>query len=193
MLPFIYWMPKMHKKPFSKQRYIAASYKCSTKNLSALLTKCFRLIEKRLRMHCNYHLKEHGINPMWIINNSSEVHSILAPLNRNSDTKNLRTYDFSTLYTNIPHKLLKKEMQWVIHEAFRLSKSKYISIYAYNAGWSNMLHLATNVSSKLLGFQWELTVPHTSQIFSCFPMDLETNQGQEVSLDKEIPELWKIY
>ena len=24
-LPFIYWIPKMHKKPFSKQRYIAAS------------------------------------------------------------------------------------------------------------------------------------------------------------------------
>ena len=45
-LPFIYWIPKLHKKPFSKQRFISASYKCSTKPLSALLTKCYSLIQK---------------------------------------------------------------------------------------------------------------------------------------------------
>lgn len=27
-LPFLYWIPKMHKKPYSKQRYIAASARC---------------------------------------------------------------------------------------------------------------------------------------------------------------------
>ena len=31
-LPFLYWIPKMHKNP-SKQRYIAASHSCSTKPL----------------------------------------------------------------------------------------------------------------------------------------------------------------
>ena len=31
-LPFLYWIPKMHKIP-SKQRYIAASHSCSTKPL----------------------------------------------------------------------------------------------------------------------------------------------------------------
>ena len=46
-LPFLYWIPKMHKKPYSKQRYIAASFSCSTKSLSAVLTKCLKLIENQ--------------------------------------------------------------------------------------------------------------------------------------------------
>ena len=49
-LPFLYWIPKMHKKPYSKQRYIAASSRCSTKHLSAVLTKCLKLIEKQHRI-----------------------------------------------------------------------------------------------------------------------------------------------
>ena len=43
-LPFLYWIPKMHKKP-SKQRYIAASHTCSTKPLSKMITFCLKLIQ----------------------------------------------------------------------------------------------------------------------------------------------------
>ena len=56
-IPFLYWIPKMHKKPFSKQRYVAASHCCSTKPLSALLTKCFALIEKEHRKICHRYKK----------------------------------------------------------------------------------------------------------------------------------------
>ena len=41
-LPFLYWIPKMHKKPYSNQRYVTASARCSTKPLSAILTKCLK-------------------------------------------------------------------------------------------------------------------------------------------------------
>ena len=34
-LPYLYWIPKLHKSPY-KQRYIAGSSKCSTKPLSLL-------------------------------------------------------------------------------------------------------------------------------------------------------------
>ena len=37
-LPYIYWIPKMHKNPY-KHRFIAGSSKCLTKPLSILLTK----------------------------------------------------------------------------------------------------------------------------------------------------------
>jgi hypothetical protein len=36
-LPYLYWIPKLHKKPY-KHRYIAGSSKCSIKPLSLLLT-----------------------------------------------------------------------------------------------------------------------------------------------------------
>ena len=135
-LPFIYWIPKLHKKPFSKQRFISASYKCSTKPLSALLTKCYSLIKKTHKQASNRYYQSYGINPMWIIDSSSEVQKIIAPNNRKKETKNVRTYDFSTLYTNIPHKLLKKEMAWVIKESFRLSKKKIINVGSTQANWS---------------------------------------------------------
>ena len=35
-LPSFYWLPKLHKKPYGS-RFIAASNKCTTKQLSSLL------------------------------------------------------------------------------------------------------------------------------------------------------------
>ena len=159
-LPFIYWIPKMHKKPFSKQRYIAASYACSTKPVSALLTKCFKLIQNRHKMSCRNVFRSYGIDPMWIVNNSSEVHGFTAPYNRTKSAKNVRTYDFSTLYTNIPHKDLKKQMKWVIKEAFRMSNKKYICIYEKEAKWSD------NPSKKHTYVDEELLIQLTNWLIS---------------------------
>ena len=38
ILPYLYWIPKLHKSPV-KHRFIAGSSKCTTKELSSLLTK----------------------------------------------------------------------------------------------------------------------------------------------------------
>ena len=47
-LPYIYWIPKMHKNPY-KHRFIAGSSKCSTKPLSILLTKLLTHISNVFR------------------------------------------------------------------------------------------------------------------------------------------------
>jgi hypothetical protein len=135
-LPFLYWIPKMHKRPYSKQRYIAASHCCTTKPLSEILTKCFSLIEKEHRLICHRYRRSYGINPMWIINNSSAVHKTIATLNRKRNCNNIRTYDFSTLYTSIPHKQLKRQLSWVIKLAFKNSKKPFISVYKNEARWT---------------------------------------------------------
>ena len=74
---------------------------------------------------------------MWIINNSNEVHIAIAKLNRRKACKHIRTYDFSTLYTSIPHKLLKRQLAWVIRSAFNSSKKDYISVYSTTARWTD--------------------------------------------------------
>ena len=136
-LPFLYWIPKMHKKPYSKQRFIAASGHCTTKPISAILTKCLRLVEYQLRRMCHYYENNFGINPMWILKNSIDVQKVIAPFNRRKSCKNIKTYDFSTLYTSIPHKLLKTKISWAITKAFQSSKYLYISIYKTRAVWTN--------------------------------------------------------
>jgi hypothetical protein len=136
-LPFLYWIPKMHKKPYSKQRYIAASARCSTKPLSAVLTKCLKLIERQHRIIGQRYFTNHGINPMWIIDNSTTVHSMIADLNRKKKIRNIRTYDFSTLYTSIPHKQLKTRLALVIKDAFNASNKSFISVYKNDARWTD--------------------------------------------------------
>jgi hypothetical protein len=136
-IPFLYWIPKMHKKPYSKQRYIAASARCSTKPLSAILTKCLKLIERQHRIIGKRYFTNHGINPMWIIDNSTAVHSMIADLNRKKQVRNIRTYDFSTLYTSIPHKQLKTRLSLVIQDAFQASNKSYISVYKNGARWTD--------------------------------------------------------
>ena len=42
-LPYLYWTPKLHKSPV-KDRFIASSIKCATKQLSSLLTKILTAI-----------------------------------------------------------------------------------------------------------------------------------------------------
>jgi hypothetical protein len=56
--------------------------------------------------------------------------------NKRNKVRNIRTYDFSTLYTSIPHKSLKDQMVWVINQCFNESTRKFIRIGKYSACWS---------------------------------------------------------
>ena len=46
-LPYLYWTPKLHKSPY-KHRFIAGPSKCTTKDLSCLLTKVLSTIKDGL-------------------------------------------------------------------------------------------------------------------------------------------------
>src|ERR1700744_1553432 len=114
-LPFLFWIPKMHKQP-SKQRYIAASYSCTTKTPSSILTKVLKLIYESHKVYCKAIESYTGYNFMWIIQNSLEVHQALNTCD--SKIKNLKTYDFSTLYTSIPLEKLKTRISELIIKSF---------------------------------------------------------------------------
>ena len=54
---------------------------------------------------------------MWITENSVEVIQKIIEVKK-GQAKNIRTYDFSTLYTSIPHRELKEKISWVISQCF---------------------------------------------------------------------------
>ena len=111
----------MHKHP-PKQRYISASSNCTTKPISEILTKTFKLIENTHRNICRLFYKENSVTPMWIIKNSTAVHERIASFNHLKTCKSIRTYYFSTVYTSIPLKTLKTQLIWIITKAFTASK-----------------------------------------------------------------------
>ena len=133
-LPFLYWIPKMHKNP-TKQRYIAASHSCSTKPLSKMITYCLKLVQQTHKNYCTRIAKTRRYNKMWIVDNSVKVLEKLSICNQKS-VRNVRTFDFSTLYTSIPHKKLKKRIAMVINQCFNTDARRFMRIGGTSASWS---------------------------------------------------------
>ena len=103
-LPYLYWTPKLHKSPV-KHCFIAGSSKCTTKQLSSLLTKILTVIKTGPEKYCSIKTSHTGVNNMWILKNSTNLLSSLGHLGVHRATS-IQTFDFSTLYTSIPHDLL---------------------------------------------------------------------------------------
>ena len=95
-LPYLYWTPKLHKSPY-KHRFIAGSSKCTTKDLSCLLTKVLSTIKDGLVRYCNTKTSHNGVNNMWILKNPTSLLSSLDQLDVRTATS-VQTFD--TLHLN---------------------------------------------------------------------------------------------
>ena len=113
-LPYLYWAPKLHKSPV-KHRFIAGSSKCTTKQFSSLLTKILTVIKTGLEKYCSIKTSHTGVNNMWILKNSTNLLLSLSHLGVHRATS-IQTFDFSTLYTSIPHDLLKSRINSIKYE-----------------------------------------------------------------------------
>ena len=82
-----------------------------------------------------------GLSRNWIILNNRPIIDALDSINENGIARNIQTYDFSTLYTNLEHKDIKESLIFSIKLAFRNrkskseSKSKFISVYDKSSNW----------------------------------------------------------
>ena len=106
-LPTLYWLviPKLHKRSY-KSRFIANSSECTTTELSIILISCLTAIKNHVIEYCTTVYERNGKNLFGSIKNSGEI------LNRLKSSgflaSGLSIYDFSTLYTTLPHNLIKK-------------------------------------------------------------------------------------
>ena len=135
VLPTPYWIPKMHKSPIGA-RFIIASKQCTIKRLSKNITAAFKLLYKSVE---KYHHKSKfysGVNSFWVIQNSKPVIDNLNKLSNRKRAKSVSTYDFSTLYTNIPHDKLIETLNSVIDFSFKGRIQEKISVNSYGiANW----------------------------------------------------------
>ena len=126
-LPIMYWTPKMHKTPVGA-RFIIASKLCSTKPISKAVSNIFKLVFNQTE---NFHTKAKYLsnyNKFWVLQNVDPVIDKLNQINRKKNAKNISTYDFSTLYTKLPHNKLIQRLSQVIDFVFEAGDKKCIRI-----------------------------------------------------------------
>ena len=101
-LPLMYWMPKIHKNPVGF-RFIVASANCSSKPLSKAISSIFKLIYNQTEHFHRQAKFLSNYNKFWVLDNVTPITDIIKKVNSKSNAKTISTYDFSTLYTTLPH------------------------------------------------------------------------------------------
>ena len=116
-----------------KARFIANSSSCTNymHQLSKLLTSCLTTIKNHVIKYCEKVYERSGKNLFWSIKNSCEVLNKLK--SRGFRASSLSTYDFSTLYTTLPHNLIKDKLVDLIERTFQREGSLYIACNDRNA------------------------------------------------------------
>ena len=93
--------------------------------LSKLLTSCLTVVKNHVIRYCEKVYERSGKNLVWSIKNSGEV------LNKLKSTEfratSLSIYDFSTLYTTLPHNSIKEKIINLIEWTFKREGSPYIA------------------------------------------------------------------
>ena len=141
-LPQIYWMPKMHYTPCRK-RFIIASAHCSTKPISKIISKIFKHIFNQIQSYHDKSFFYKNYNKFWVLQNSSPLLKKLDEINLKKKAKEISTFDFSTLYTKLPHDDLIRVLHKMIDFAFDGGKfkakgsRKYLTVFNSYCYWTN--------------------------------------------------------
>ena len=132
----MYWLPKLHKTPY-KSRFIANSSHCSLKTLSVHLTSALSAIKHHIINYCEVAYSNSGVNYFWSIDNTSKVLDKLKTLN---NITTISTYDFSTLYTSLPHQQIKEKVKALIKWTFDRESKTYLVTRENNSFFSDKLY-----------------------------------------------------
>ena len=135
-LPFMYFTPKMHKIP-PGHRFITVGTDTATSFLSKLLSKALKLMLKTQKNFSKYLNKYKVYNDYFIIENHDDVIKFMDNSNISGVRKSVQSYDFKTLYTQIPHAQLKKNVKTFVHRVFQYKKKRFINITEKSAYFSN--------------------------------------------------------
>ena len=113
-VPLLYWTSKQHKNPY-KFRFIAGASRCPSKTISIQVSLALKLIKTYFKNFCRVIYERSGFNYYWSIDNSCEFLDKLK-LVKNADS--FETFDFSTLYTNLPLDVVFDSISWLCRKLF---------------------------------------------------------------------------
>ena len=135
-LPIMYWIPKMHKAPIGS-RFIVASKDCCNKPLTKVVSRVFKMIFKHVESFHKRSLFYTNYNKFWVVENSFPIIEKLNIINTRKKAKNISTFDFSTLYTTLPHNLLIQVLTEIINFVFKGNTKTKIGFSDFSTYWTS--------------------------------------------------------
>ena len=134
-IPLLYWTSKQHKNPY-KFRFIAGASHCYNKQLAIELSLALKCIKTHFKNYCKVLQKRTGISVYWSVDNSFEFINKISTIKK---AHSIKTFDFSTLYTNLPLEAIFKGLSSLVTKMYANSKSKSIMVNSFKkrAFWSN--------------------------------------------------------
>ena len=133
-LPHIVLFPKFHKPKLS-QRFVVSYASCTIKPVAERVNLGLKAVYSQICSYSRMIFKVTGIKRNWIINNNEPILECFNDYLESDRARNIQTYDFSTLYTNLKHDEIKTALKDVVKLAFKHSKCNYISIYNSGFAW----------------------------------------------------------
>ena len=109
----LYWLPKLYKISY-KSPFIVNFSSCSTIELSIILTSCLTAIINHVIKYCETVFERNSKNLFWSFKNSGEILDKFK--SKYFLASSVSTYDFSTLYTTLPHNLMKEKLTELIKQ-----------------------------------------------------------------------------
>jgi len=88
-----------------------------------LHTDSFSTVKDGLQTYCDTAYSHNGINQMWILKHSKDLVESLSSQSSSVITS-IKTFDFLTLYTTIPHHELKSRLKVLVTNSFRAKSGK---------------------------------------------------------------------
>ena len=124
-LPYLYGTVKMHKDPI-KFRFITAGSNSSLKQLSVLVGYCLQKCLKVAKNHSDYVNRFYSRNDFYVIDSNKDPLEFMFKNNLSYCRKSISTFDFSTLFTSIPHDQLKDNLTKFVNRIFEIKGKTYI-------------------------------------------------------------------
>ena len=123
----MYWVPKMHNNPI-KAKFIITFPKSSIKSLAGTITSIFCLFFRQIQI-CNDRCRFFtDVDTFWVVQNNKPVTDATNGWRKSTPVS---TFDFSTLYTKLPHNKILMVLNSLIDFCFDWGGGKYQFAYQF--------------------------------------------------------------
>ena len=102
--------------------------------LSKYFSKALKVILKHMKFYSNTVSQRANLNYHWIVENSLEFMDRI----KNKNLQHMETYDFSTLYTALPHPEIKRNFNKIFQKVYSRENKQFINVNINGAYFSSI-------------------------------------------------------